>query len=237
MNPLQQNLRDLSALDTKLKRVANRRDEMQQAIAKAEAAVADAEATCNARRDEAKAMQREADAMNLEVKSVEGEVQKLENQQRMAKSNKEYDIFKREIEAAKGKVGGLEDGVLERLERMDALRAEEKAAQALLQEAKKALAAATAEASDAESGIAAEEKDLSTQRAEVAAKIEPELRHRYERLLEQRKDSAMAVVAGGVCSRCSRRITRQMEAMLDVGTEIVYCMSCSRILYTDESVS
>jgi predicted nucleic acid-binding Zn-ribbon protein len=235
MNPELQNLRALSELDSKLRSVALQRSEKQKAVEEARSLVADAEAQCAAKRDEAKALQREADALNVEVKGIEENVAKLSGQQLQAKSNKEYDVFKREIEAAKQKQSELEDGVLERLERIDALQAEEKAAQGRLKEAKKALETAEASAAAAEKEITSQESGLREKREAAASVIDAELRHAYERLLEQRKDSAMAKVVGGVCSMCSRKITRQMEAMLDIGQEIVRCMSCNRILYLDES--
>jgi predicted nucleic acid-binding Zn-ribbon protein len=237
MSPEMQSLLELSELDAKLRGVTMRREERQRAVAEAEKAVAEAEATCGTKREEARTLQREADALNLDMKTAEGEVSKLEDQQRTAKSNKEYDIFKREIEAAKEKKSGLEDGVLERLERIDAIEAEEKAARDTLAEAKKALEKARAEAAAAEKEIVSEESGHKTKRDALATKLDPELRHTYERLLGQRKDSAMAKVVNGVCSKCSRKITRQMEAMLDIGQEIIQCMSCNRILYVDETAS
>jgi len=235
MNPVMQTLRDLSDLDTQLRMVARRRDEKIAAEAEAEQGVVEADATCAAKKDEVAKLQKEADAMNLEVKSHEDNIAKIEDQQRKAKSNKEYDIFKREIEAAKEKISVLEDGVLERLERIDAVRVEEKAAQEKLDAAKKTLAAAKKDLAEAEKSISGEEEKLNAQRTEVADKLDPELRHTYERLLNQRKDTALALVRGGVCTLCMRKITRQMEAMLDIGEEIVTCMSCARILYVDET--
>jgi predicted nucleic acid-binding Zn-ribbon protein len=235
MNSELQHLRALSELDSRLRAVTLQRSEKQKAVDATRTAVAAAEARCGATRDQVKALQREADAQNVDVKAVEETIAKLSGQQLQAKSNKEYDVFKREIEAAKQQKSELEDGVLERLERIDALQAEQEAAQALLKEAQKALDAAQADAAAAEKDIVAVEGGLHEKREAAAALIDPELRHAYEKLLEQRKDSAMAKVVGGVCSMCSRKITRQMEAMLDVGQEIVRCMSCSRILYLDES--
>jgi predicted nucleic acid-binding Zn-ribbon protein len=201
----------------------------------ASAALAEAESAVGSKRDEIRALQKEADAMNLDVKATEAELAKLELQQLQAKSNKEYDIFKREIEAAKQKESTLEDGVLERLEHIDGKLAEQRQAESRVQVARKALDAAKGEAAGAESAVLAEEAALKKSRGEKIQNVEPELRYTYEQILKQRKDTAIASAVGGVCSRCSRKITRQMEAMLDFGQEVVQCMSCSRILYVDET--
>lgn len=234
MHPALRYMLDLSALDASLRNLARQKEAAAGRIRAAEAATGEIKSRIDSLRDEAKKLQREADAMNLDVKSAEAELSKLETQLRGAKSNKEYDILRKEIDAAKQKKSQLEDAVLEKLMRADALAAEEVEARARLEQAEQELKAAKEAASRLESELGAEEDRLRKEREGIASKLDPEERRLYEKLLEQRGDSAIAKVANGFCSACACRITLQMLNLLDLGTELVQCMGCRRILYLDE---
>ena len=67
----------------------------------------------------------------------------------------------------------------------------------------------------------------------TVSKLDEETRRLYEALLAQR-GSAIAKVQGGSCSACARKLTLQMEVLMDKGEEIVRCMSCLRILYLED---
>jgi predicted nucleic acid-binding Zn-ribbon protein len=234
MNVDLQRMLDLSRLDASLRGIAERRREREATVRAAEESLADAESLISTKHEEAKAVLRDADRLNLDVKSSEVELRKLEDQRAGAKSNKEYEILSKQIQAAEEKRGGLEDEVLERFERADALAAEERAGKARAEEARRALEEARRAAAAAEAEIAQEEARLKSERGSTAELLDPEDRRLYEKLLEQRVDSAVAMVVDGSCQCCARKITPQMENLLDIGKDIVQCMSCRRILFLDE---
>lgn len=234
MNQRIRDLRDVSSLDAALRALAERREAKTRAVKTAEEALAGAEAGLTSKREEIRTFQKEADAMNLEILSAEEHVEKLETQRNSAKSNKEYEVFTREIEAEKKKLGALEDEVLVRLERIDELTEQERSSRQKIEEDSAALASAQGELAKAEGEFASEEAGLSRERKELAAKIDPEDLTLYDRILEMRKDSAVSVMEEGSCRACARRLTPQLENLVMLGEEIVQCMSCSRILYVDE---
>jgi hypothetical protein len=231
MNPALAHLTHLATLDAKLKRFRARRQKQEDEITSARSALDEAKTHLGGRDEEVLRLQKEADALNLEVRTAEGEVERLSAQLMTAKSNKEYDVLNREVEAAKEQQGKFEDDVLERLERADAVAEEKAAATAAVEAAKAAVEAAAAAAAELDNELAGDEKALTDDREVTLAKLDVEIRRLYEALLAQRGDSAIARVKGGTCSACARKLTAQMGVLMDNGQEIVQCMSCNRILY------
>jgi len=227
-------MRRLGKFDTQLRAIAERRAREEQVLAAAERELAEAEAGSSSRREEIKRLQKEADALNLEVKSSEGVVEKLDGQLRTAKSNKEYAILRRELDAAKGKMSDIETEVLVRLERIDEIHGEEKAAAARIEESAGRLKAVRGAVSAVTGKLDAEAAGLRDEREAVASGLDAEDRRLYEGILNQRGDSAIAFVSDGSCSACARKITPQVENLLSLGKEIVHCMSCRRILFLGE---
>ena len=233
-NPALALLTGLAALDEKLQRVDRRRCEQEDAVKAATSALEAAQTQLADRHEEITRLKKEADALALDVRAAEGEVERFDLQLRGAKSNKEYDILRRELEAEQNKKSKLEDEVLERLERADVIAEEEAAARAALEEATKSLDEKKKTAESVEGELSEEEGSLKREREGVVSGLDAETRHRYDRLLAQRRDSAMAKVVDGVCSACARKLTPQLANLVDIGEEIVQCMSCQRILYLDD---
>jgi len=234
MNPALDHLKALAALDDKLGRIRARRREQEEKVGEARSALDEATGHLGGRDDEIARLQKEADALNLEVRVAEGEVERLSAQLLAAKSNKEYDVLNREVEAAKAQKSRYEDDVLERLERVDAVAEELVAAKSAVDAAQAALDAAVAASADLEKELAGDEKLLDDERKATLARLDDETHRLYEALLAQRGDSAIAKVKDGTCSACARKLSAQMEVLIDNGEEIVQCMSCRRILYLDD---
>ncbi|MHC4504999.1 MAG: zinc ribbon domain-containing protein [Planctomycetota bacterium] len=234
-NPALALLTGLASLDEKLQRVDKRRREQEDAVTAAASALLATETHLADRHEEITRLKKEADALNLDVRTAEGEVERFDVQLLGAKSNKEYDILRRQLEAEQAKKSKLEDEVLERLERADVVAEEEAAAKAALEEATKSLDEKKKTAESVEGELAQEESSLRQEREGIVSGLDAETRHRYDSLLAQRRDSAMSKVVDGVCSACARKLTPQLANLVDIGEEIVQCMSCQRILYLDES--
>jgi len=234
MNPALVHLKQLAALDEKLKRIRARRRRQEEEVSAARSGLDEASTHLCSRDEEIARLQKEADALNLEVRTAEGEVERLSAQLITAKSNKEYDVLNREVKAAEAAKGEHEDAVLERLEQADAMAEEKTAAQSAVEAAQAAVDAAAQSLAALEEELAGEEKALTGEREADLAQLDTETRKLYEALLAQRGDSAIAKVRDGTCSACARKLTAQMEVLMDKGEDIVQCMSCQRILYVDD---
>ncbi len=227
-------LRQIAALDVKLLALAKRRASSLEAVASAESASEDAKARLADRQGEVKRLRKEADGVNLDVAAVDQDIARLDGQLLGAKSNKEYEILTREIAAEKAKRSKFEDKGLEHLESADRIADEERAAGAAVEQSKSCLDEEKTAAAAVEAEVAGKEGGLTRERDAVMPRLNDEIRSVYERVLAQRKDSAMAKVVDGVCGGCARKLSPQMDNLVSVGQEVVQCMSCQRILYIGE---
>jgi predicted nucleic acid-binding Zn-ribbon protein len=222
----------LSRIDEELRGIALARKERERSVEAASALLEETRARRAAHKEDIARLQREADALNLDARSAEELVGKYDVQLRAAKSNKEYQVLRHELDAAKKKQSDIETAVLERLERIDAMVAAQKALDDAVRDAERALAEAQAASREAERSVADEEARLLDRRKAETAQLEPEDLRLYEGLLKRRGDSAVATVGDdGSCSACSCGISRQMENLIMLGQQIVKCEGCGRILF------
>jgi predicted nucleic acid-binding Zn-ribbon protein len=77
------------------------------------------------------------------------------------------------------------------------------------------------------------EKIQNDQKKYIDALDENSLKH-YNRLSNIKGGKAVVAVIGNVCGGCSMNITTQTLNSLMGGKELVFCQSCSRILYLEE---
>jgi uncharacterized protein len=161
---------------------------------------------------------------------------RLKDQLMAVKTNKEYTAMLHEIQMAEGQIRNEEDKILEVMEETEGkeqgLKADEEAMlkrSAELQESsRKALESAPL--------LEEELAKLGVERKQMESQIGAELLSRYRRIADARKGIALAEAKDELCSACHVRIRPQMYAEL-VRTEYIHsCDSCSRILFSRESL-
>ncbi|UCD86735.1 MAG: hypothetical protein JSV01_02865 [Desulfobacterales bacterium] len=81
-------------------------------------------------------------------------------------------------------------------------------------------------------GIVAQKKG---ERDKVAGGIDAESLAAYERVLRCRGWPALVPARDGSCGGCFMSVTGQTLNLLLLGKELVFCQSCSRILYVEEA--
>lgn len=196
----------------------------EKKVAAAKQQVADREA-------ELKAARSIADQKNLDLKTREAKVSDLTAKLNQATSNKEYDAIKSQIAADTAASAVLEDESLEAMERVDATKD-------ALTEDKQAVEAAEKRLADYKAEFAEKKKVLDEKAAELSEKIKQSevlipgglLREKYQRLVKSTGADAMASVEDGACTGCYTQIPMQNQVLLNQ-REIVFCGSCSRLLY------
>lgn len=234
-NPDVEALRKVDALEAKAGKLRRELAEIPTELAKHKEAARKLAARVGTVHEEQKKLHREIDKLALDVRDNEDHVKKYQVQQNTAKTNDEYAALKKQIETLRKANGALEDKQLALYEKLDALKAEEKAA-------KEALAGGEQKLKDEEAAVAGEmagvEKDLAAIVAErqVAEKsVGSGTLDRYRRILEKTGNRALAPVRGRTCQGCSMEIPSNDVAMLLGAKEIVLCKSCSRILYLEDN--
>jgi predicted nucleic acid-binding Zn-ribbon protein len=175
-------------------------------------------------------------AREADVEMMRTKLARLKGQLMTVKTNKEYTAMLHEIQAADDHIRAAEDGILDIMERMEAMESK------LAQEDKE-LKAKEAELREqitkSEMAVPALEADVSglcEQKIALESCIGAELLGRYRRIAEARKGIALAEAKDELCSACHVRIRPQVLADLLRTEEIHMCDSCSRILFVRESL-
>ncbi|MCY2968543.1 MAG: hypothetical protein NT069_33785 [Planctomycetota bacterium] len=145
-----------------------------------------------------------ADQKSLQLKTNEAKIVDLKGKLNQAASNREFDIFKGQIEADKVANSVLEDEILEALEKIDGVQVDIK---------------------KLEAEVVAAQADENKFSAEVDRK-----RGGHRRLVQAHGAGALAAVENATCTSCYVRLTSQNAVSILSGT-IMFCRTCGRLLF------
>lgn len=171
-----------------------------------------------------------ADQKQLQLKEREDRIEVVRGKQNAAASNREYGLLKEQIAADEQANSVLSDEILELLERIDELEAEQKATAAKLEEEiaeqQRRVATVEAQVKGLESDLAAVDAEL----AEAEALIPTGVRSEYQRLVAARGEEALAPVEGETCGGCNHMLTAQFLNRI-LMSHLVRCPNCNAFLY------
>ncbi len=177
-----------------------------------------------------KANRKTADELNLKLKSKEADLAKLQGQLNTASSNKEYDIFKGQIEAAKTTRSEMEDTAFAAMEEIDAAQARLKQLEVDLQTRKTALQTAKTDYDARRPELEGAIATLQTQITDAEKVIPGEGKANYLRLRKAHGAAALAVMEDDFCQACDTRVTNQDMVRIRM-SEFMCCRGCGRYLY------
>ena len=170
-------------------------------------------------------------AHESEVRENLSKIKKSKERLNMVKTNKEYQAILKEIEDIEQKNSGIEDIMLEYLEKIE--------------EKEKNLAGIRKQSVPLKEKIATEketilqeqqvsEKRLAKLQADgeaISAKAQPDFWKNYLKVKERVGSIAVASVSNAVCSGCNMNIPAQLYNELHRFDSIRYCPFCRRIIY------
>ena len=179
-------------------------------------------------------VQKEIDRKELDLKTDEGEISKFNVKLNTIKTNKEYTALCSEIGSKKADMSILEDGILNTMSRLEIVNKEYSELTENLKREEESLKelVKSVEADVRETDIEIE-KVQNDQKKYIDSLDEDTLYH-YNRLSNIKGGKAVVAVMGNVCGGCFMNITAQTLNLLMGGKELVFCQSCSRILYLEE---
>lgn len=147
------------------------------------------------------------------------------------KTNKEYQAMLKEIEELKKEIRSKEDGILEVMEKIDALGRASKDLEKDLA-ARREVMESQKEKLQGENDQLKERLDLiEAQQQKVRDKMDPVLLKRTEFLFQKQCGIAVAPVENGVCQICHLNIPPQKFIELQRDEVILQCPHCHRFLY------
>ena len=228
---------ELGKLDASIRTLELEAGELPKAIAKEESDVAEKKGDLEAARKELIEAQKAADSLSVEMQAREEQVKKFRVQLGVAKSNKEYDVIRRQIDAQIEESARFEEEALTCMEKADQLKPQIKEKEKGLAASEEKLKRVRIQVEENLARIERERQALLERREEQEKKIDPEDLTRYERVLAGRKDSAVARVDENVCSACHMTLTPQVLNLVLLGQDIVECQGCSRILYWEDEAA
>ncbi len=227
-------LKRLQSLKNKINELEASQERRKQDVQKKRVQIENENALAEKKHEAKVAVQKEIDNKELDLKSNEGEITKFNVQLNSIKSNKEYSILVSEIGSKKADMSVLEDEILDTMSRLETANQEyEKATKDLRNEEeclKDLIKSVDVEVKEVDAEI---EKIKNEQKKYIDLLDEQSLKH-YNRLSNIKGGKAVVPVIGNVCGGCSMNITAQTLNALMSGKDLVFCQSCSRILYLDD---
>lgn len=199
-------------------------------IKKATAAVAHEESTL-------KAMQMKIDAKELDLKGMEEDIAKFRIQLNQIKTNKEYSALQIEIKSKEADMSIIED---ETLVMMNVLEEKKGTVQETKDNVKDANDRMVSLAKAVEDDVRTMEKQINEETVkmdELLGALDKDTRYHFERLIKNTNGIAVAEVKNNACQSCYSTVTPQTINLLlsDSEGEMVFCHSCGRILFMNNS--
>jgi len=229
------NLDQLIALQEKdrkllqLRREARNLPEKKKSV---EAKLAGAVAGLEAAKAEATRATLEIREIEQAVETLKAQVRKYKSQQFEIRSNEAYRALEDEIRDVNRNITQQEERELVLMEKMESLKQSVTDKEAVLAREKETVAVEIAELDRRLERIQADLGERETDRAAVAALVESEWLGRYEVILKNKGDAALARVEGsGVCGGCFMKLTPQQVFDIRNTPNMVFCNYCGRMLY------
>ncbi len=225
-------LRALQELDIAIMRRQAEFDSVPERKNDAETALAGSRQALEQARADVKARQSDMRQSELEVESVRQQIAKLRTQQFQIKSNQEYRALNVEIEHLEAKIRQCEDAELQVMEDIDGRRALVTEKELALQ---KEQARVNEEVQRLETRRQELERELQTalqERAQKAGDVPAHWLAVYERVLANKKDSALAGLDGNaICGGCHMKLPAQVLHDVRRAETINACVFCGRLLF------
>ena len=227
-------LKRLQSLKSKINELKESQELRKQDVQKKKTQIEDKKALAEEKHEEKLSRQKEIDRKELDLKTDEGEITKYNVQLNSIKTNKEYTALCTEIGSKKADMSILEDEILNTMSKLESVNEEYNKLQEDLRHEEESLKnlIESVDADVKKTDIEIEEIQ-NDQKKYIDALDENSLKH-YNRLSSIKGGKAVVAVIDNMCGGCSMKITAQTLNLLMGSNELVFCQSCSRILYLEE---
>jgi predicted nucleic acid-binding Zn-ribbon protein len=180
------------------------------------------------------ANQRERKKLDGDEKEQQQKISKLKDQMLSAKTNEQYRAFQKEIEYCEAEIRKCDDRRLQLEEEAEGLTKNVKADEAAMADEKRTVDERKKEVAVQADGAKADLARHLAERTQLTTSISKPLLATYERLHKRMHDGrVVAKVEDSTCLGCNITIRPQYLADLKLGSEILACENCRRILYIE----
>jgi predicted nucleic acid-binding Zn-ribbon protein len=223
-------LDELQLIDLKLDGIQGEKETLQGEIAALESKVDEARGAIAEKESEAALLEEEKKGVEENLALELDNIVRSEARLKEIKTQKEYQAVSKEISSARKLTAELEEQVLQKVGRLEELKADIDARNDNLKELEANIATQKNEIqgkieklmTDLDSGTSAREADIKGLPASVLK--------RYNLLRVQRRGVAVVEAKDGACLGCNMNLPPQLYNMLFRADEILTCPHCQRIL-------
>ena len=196
-----------------------------------EAQLAESKASVETLRQRVRQAEVDRKRLELDVGTRAESVSRLKTQQYQTRKNDEFQALGHEIERYENEIRKIEDDELELMVLADKIKADLAAEETKAAATRDSIARQTADLDEKSKALESQLQGLTTERSNLATKIDEDLLARFERLFKSKGDAAVVAIEHGVCTGCHMKVTTATAAGVKAGKEIVNCENCGRILY------
>jgi uncharacterized protein len=193
------------------------------------------QATAQAELDKVKQQVRQIESdrkrLELDVEAKKSQIEKYANQQLQTRKNEEYRALAHEIETCKADIMRIEDQEISLMEQAEAAQKEVVRLTREADEARNLADSQVAQLGERERNLRQELASLQSNREELSAAVDDNVRGRYERLVRTKGENVLVGVHHGVCGGCHMKLPAQILVACQAHQELVTCTNCGRILY------
>ncbi len=233
MQPELEQLLILQNRDQKIKQIRNEAKTMPLQRAQLDAQLAATAAGLEALKLKAKQVEVSRKKLELDAGTRTESINRLKTQQYETRKNDEFRAMGNEIERYEKEIRTIEDQELELMEETDKLKAEVEVEEKKAASGRESVARQITDLDAKTKALDAQLQELTKERAEIATRIDEEVRERYDRLFASKGNAAVVALDHEVCTGCHMKITAQTAHRVKSNRELVSCEQCGRILYTD----
>lgn len=196
-----------------------------------EAQLAASAASLAALKHKAQHLEMDRKTLELDAGTRQESISRLKTQQYETRKNDEFRAMGNEIERYEKEIRLIEDQELELMDQAEKLKVEVSAEEKKAAGSRESIARQMADLEEKGKTLQMRLSELTTERNELAGRIDEDLLGRFERLFASKGDAAIVGLEHEVCTGCHMKLTTQTAHRVKNGKEIVNCEQCGRILY------
>jgi predicted nucleic acid-binding Zn-ribbon protein len=221
---LQDRQQKIKQIQTEIKSLPLQRQNLEAQLAASLAALATL-------KHKAQHLEMDRKTLELDAGTRQESISRLKTQQYETRKNEEFRAMGNEIERYEKEIRLIEDQELELMDQAEKLKVEVSAEEKKASGSRESIARQMADLEEKGKTLESRLSELTSERSELASKIDEDLLGRFERLFVSKGDAAIVGLDHEVCTGCHMKVTTQTAHRVRNGKEIVSCEQCGRILY------
>jgi uncharacterized protein len=221
---------DLSLADRECARIQERAEAIPRELNKHEAELNVHRAAFEEQSRRLGDLQRERKALEKDADAAKTRRRELELQQFRVKNNVEYQAMIREIDEMRRRASELEDQALTFIDEEKLVETEMQRLQDLVGQEERRLSGVRERLQSELADYREQLTRAQDSRSNLVARLDPQLRSRYERILKNKGDMAVVGLDGGACRGCGYQLPPQRIGEVQKKERLVVCEGCGRML-------